>query len=133
MACTILQLPHSKGGWGLSPLEGISTSAFFASVASFVRWSYEHLPTLHANPTIQFDALDMRSSTNSLFAEFVGVYDDLVLRGASVVAADDPPPAPAQAKPTAPSRPVTPHRRTANHLSYAEFQHYAKSTVRSRA
>eukprot|EP00961_Rhodomonas_salina_P016797 226532-Rhodomonas_salina.1 len=64
---------------------GACPTAFFASTADFLCWRATSLPALHLFPSFQFDTTNPRSSTNSLFVEFVGVYDYLVRLGAEVM------------------------------------------------
>jgi hypothetical protein len=77
-------------------------SASLASFASFVCWGFHALPNLCSFPLAQFDVQDLLSSAHSLPAEFVHIYDTLVLQGATVADLAAPPGAPGAAPPADP-------------------------------
>eukprot|EP00961_Rhodomonas_salina_P232227 3137361-Rhodomonas_salina.1 len=60
-----MQLSSSRGGWGLTLLEGAADPAFYAGYAEFLRWTQTFVPSLLAFHTSQvLPGADLRLSTH---------------------------------------------------------------------
>lgn len=130
-ASLILQLSSSRGGWGLTPLEGAADPAFYAGYAEFLRWTQTSVPSLLAFHTSQVTpGADLRLSTHPPVRHLVRIHNALVADCDAVVVPPDPPAQPPAGTLVLPAlgsilldsaEPRVPRQR---HVTKAHMQHW---------